>query len=56
VAGDAVLRLLREVAADGRAVVLASHDARAIAHAHRSIRLVDGQVVDPGTPPLRAVR
>ena len=45
VAGDGVLRVLRDVAADGRAVVLASHDARAVAHAHRSIRLVDGQQV-----------
>lgn len=50
VAGDGVLRLLQEVAADGRAVVLASHDARAIAHAHRSIRLVDGAVVSPSRP------
>lgn len=55
VAGDGVLRVLRELAADGRAVVLASHDARAAAHAHRSIRLVDGQVVASGEPPLRAV-
>lgn len=52
VAGDGVLRVLQDVAADGRAVIVASHDARAIAHAHRSIRLVDGRVVDP--PTLRA--
>lgn len=55
VAGDEILQLLRDVAADGRAVVLATHDARAAAHAHRSLRLVDGTIVWPERD-LRPVR
>lgn len=47
VAGDDVLGLLRQLAADGRAVVVATHDPRAAAHAHRSLRLVDGRIVWP---------
>lgn len=55
VASDEILQLLREVAADDRAVVLATHDARAAAHAHRSVRLVDGTIVWPERD-LRSVR
>lgn len=44
---DDLLDLLRAVIADGRAVVLATHDPRAAARAHRSIRLVDGAIVWP---------
>ena len=44
---DDLLDLLRAVTADGRAVVLATHDPRAAARAHRSIRLVDGAIVWP---------
>lgn len=44
---DDLLDLLRAVTVDGRAVVLATHDPRAAARAHRSIRLVDGAIVWP---------
>ncbi len=44
---DDLLDLLRAVTAAGRAVVLATHDPRAAARAHRSIRLVDGAIVWP---------
>jgi putative ABC transport system ATP-binding protein len=38
-----VLRLLREVAADGSAVVVASHSAEVAAAADRVLRLTDGR-------------
>jgi ABC-type lipoprotein export system ATPase subunit len=43
-AGASVLDLLREVASDGRAVLLVTHDARAGAIADRTLRLVDGRL------------
>lgn len=55
VASDEILQLLREVVADDRAVILATHDARTAAHAHRSLRLVDGAIVWPERD-LRPVR
>jgi putative ABC transport system ATP-binding protein len=42
---DAVLSLLADQAADGVAVLIASHSARVIERADRVIRLVDGRVV-----------
>jgi ABC-type lipoprotein export system ATPase subunit len=44
-AGAAVLALLRELAADGRAVVLVTHEAGAAAIADRVLRLDDGRLV-----------
>jgi ABC-type lipoprotein export system ATPase subunit len=43
--GAAVLKLLRDAADDGRAVVLATHDEAATATADRVLRLVDGRLV-----------
>lgn len=43
--GDRVLGLLQTVARQGVAVIVATHDPRASAHADRTIRLVDGKVV-----------
>jgi ABC-type lipoprotein export system ATPase subunit len=43
-AGASVLALLREVASDGRAVVLVTHDARAGPIADRTLSLVDGRL------------
>jgi putative ABC transport system ATP-binding protein len=45
--GERVLELLTEVA-DDRAVLLASHDDRALRRADRIVRLQDGRVVDDG--------
>lgn len=44
---DELLDLFRGIAATGRAVVLATHDPRAAARAHRGIRLVDGAIAWP---------
>jgi ABC-type lipoprotein export system ATPase subunit len=45
VAGAEVLALLRELAADGRAVVLVTHEAGAAGIADRVLRLQDGRLV-----------
>jgi ABC-type lipoprotein export system ATPase subunit len=44
--GHEVLRLLRETADEGRAVVLVTHDDAASAAADRVMRLVDGRLVE----------
>jgi putative ABC transport system ATP-binding protein len=44
VAGAEVLRLLRETADEGRAVVLVTHDEAASATADRTLRLEDGRL------------
>ena len=46
VRSDEVLRLLRTLADHGQTIVMATHDPRASAYADRSIRLLDGQVVE----------
>ena len=43
-AGDAVLRLLRAAADDGRAVIVVTHDEAATAAADRVVRLRDGRL------------
>ena len=43
--GHGVLRLLREIADDGRAVVLVTHDTEAAALADRVLHLADGRLV-----------
>src|SRR5215208_2177956 len=45
-AGAAVLALLRELAGEGRAIVLVTHEASAAAIADRVLRLEDGRLVD----------
>jgi ABC-type lipoprotein export system ATPase subunit len=42
--GHEVLRVLREIAGDGRAVVLVTHDTEAAALADRVLHLVDGRL------------
>ena len=44
-AGAEVLELLRELAAEGRAIVLVTHEASAAAIAHRVLRLESGRLV-----------
>jgi ABC-type lipoprotein export system ATPase subunit len=44
-AGGEVLALLRELAAEGRAIVLVTHEASAAAIAHRVLRLEAGRLV-----------
>ena len=51
VRSDEIVDLLRTLASDGHTIVMATHDARAAAFADRSIRLLDGRVVE-----LHAVR
>ena len=46
VTGDAVLKVLRERADEGAAVVLVTHDARHAAWADRIVYLADGKVID----------
>jgi ABC-type lipoprotein export system ATPase subunit len=54
--GAAVLRLLRELAgADGRAVVLVTHEPAAAAIADRVLRLEGGRLLGAGRGPPRAV-
>ncbi len=45
VRSDEILGLLRRLADDGQAIVMATHNARAAAFADRSIRLRDGRLV-----------
>ena len=51
VRSDEIVGLLRSLADGGRTIVMATHDVRAAAFADRSIRLLDGRVVE-----LNAVR
>jgi ABC-type lipoprotein export system ATPase subunit len=46
VRSDEVLRLLRSLADQGQTIVVSTHDPRAAAYADRSIRILDGQVVE----------
>jgi putative ABC transport system ATP-binding protein len=46
VRSDEVLRLLRTLADGGQTIVMATHDPRAAAYADRSLRLLDGEVVE----------
>jgi putative ABC transport system ATP-binding protein len=47
VRSDEVLGLLRTLADGGQTIVMATHDPRAAAYADRSIRILDGQIVEP---------
>lgn len=46
VRADEVLVLLRRLADDGQSIVMATHDPRSAAYADRSVRLLDGRLVD----------
>ena len=41
---DDILELFAELHAGGNTIVLVTHDADIAAHAHRSIRLLDGRI------------
>jgi len=43
-AAEVVMELLREVAGEGRAVVVVTHDLRLTAYAHRVISVMDGRI------------
>jgi putative ABC transport system ATP-binding protein len=47
VRSDQVLQLLRTLADAGQTIIMATHDPRAAAYADRSIRILDGQVLEP---------
>lgn len=47
--GGEVMELIAELNAQGRTVVVVSHDPQVIAHTRRNIRLSDGKIVHPET-------
>ncbi len=47
VRAEEILRLLRRVADGGQAIVMATHDPRSAAYADRSVRLLDGRLIEP---------
>jgi putative ABC transport system ATP-binding protein len=46
--GDAVMKLLQELHADGATICMVTHDPRFAAHADRQVHLFDGKVVAEG--------
>jgi len=46
--GEAVMKLLQELHADGATICMVTHDPRFAAHAERQIHLFDGKVVAEG--------
>lgn len=46
--GAEVIRLLSELNAEGRTVIMVSHDPAMIAHTRRHIRMLDGRIVGEG--------
>lgn len=51
--GKEVMRLLKELSAQGHTIILITHDAAVAHHAHRLIELRDGEVIaDPGPQQL----
>ena len=45
-AGDEIMTLFEELHAEGRTVVVVTHEAEIAARAERTIRLLDGRIVD----------
>ncbi len=60
VSGDEVMRILKELHADGHTVIIVTHDAKVAQHAQRIIEVADGLVVSDkhrdGVVPTRAVK
>ncbi|HET6221918.1 MAG TPA: MacB family efflux pump subunit [Dongiaceae bacterium] len=52
--GEEVLALLRQLHAEGRTILLITHDAAVAAHAERCIQLRDGRIVEDSGAVLRA--
>jgi putative ABC transport system ATP-binding protein len=46
VAGEEILKLLRETADAGQTIVMVTHDLHSASHADRVVQLVDGRIVD----------
>ena len=45
VSGDEVMRILKELHADGHTVIIVTHDAKVAAHAQRIIEVADGRII-----------
>lgn len=60
VSGEEVMRILKELHADGHTVVIVTHDPKVATHAQRIIEVADGQIVSdtrqPGAAPQRAAK
>lgn len=52
--GHEVMELLKSLHAEGRTIILITHDEQVAAHAHRVIRIQDGQVLDDTQAPAAA--
>jgi putative ABC transport system ATP-binding protein len=52
--GDVVMDLLRELHAQGTTICIVTHNEEYARHAHRSIHLLDGHIVDEHDEPRRA--
>lgn len=50
-AGEDILRLLRDTADAGQTIVMVTHDLRSASYADRVVRLVDGAIVDEDSAP-----
>src|SRR5690625_6488790 len=50
--GAEVIKLLKQLSADGHTIVLITHDPEVAQHAHRRIDISDGRIIsDPGPNP-----
>src|SRR5690625_7444440 len=50
--GAKVIKLLKQLSADGHTIVLITHDPEVAQHAHRRIDISDGRIIsDPGPSP-----
>lgn len=49
-AGEDILKLLRETAGAGQTIIMVTHDVRAASYADRVLRLVDGEIVETLQP------
>lgn len=45
VSGEAVMKILRELHAEGRTIIIVTHDARVAEHADRIIEIADGEIL-----------
>jgi putative ABC transport system ATP-binding protein len=54
-AARAVMQLIEEIHREGATIVMVTHDPELAARAQRNVHLIDGQVVDIGTPQIRGV-
>jgi putative ABC transport system ATP-binding protein len=44
--GSEIMRLLTELCAEGRTILMVTHDAQVAAHAQRSVHMQDGEIVN----------